>query len=187
MSSAAGSIVAGSWRFTLVSVAGFSPWVVAGGWFYRAAGEAGLYVACLLAFLVAALVLLPGLLDGDDRLRRTARWFLPAFTAYAVVWCACWFALGGRTGEWLGALAGGACFVALTAWLLDRPRSLLVAMLVFIIAHAAGYFTGDQAYRVITASAQPKVFGMLAWGLCYGIGFGAGIGWLVYAGGKRSA
>jgi hypothetical protein len=187
VSNAAGDVLAGSWRFKLVSIAGFSPWVVAGGWFHRTVGEAGLYAACLLAFLAAALVLLPGLLVGDARLRRTARWFLPSFTTYAVVWCACWFGLGGRTGEWLGALAGGACFVALSAWLLGRPRSPLVATVVFLSVHTAGYFAGDQAYRLIAASTHPKLFGMLAWGVCYGIGFGAGIGWLIHAKNKQTS
>ena len=176
-SDAPATVFAGIWRFTLVSVAGFAPWVLAGPWFYRTVGEAGLYLACLVAFLLSALLLLPGLLAGERRLRRTAMWFLPAFTAYAVLWCACWFALGGRAGEWAGAVTGVAAFVALSAWTLGRPRAPLITAAVVIAAHAAGYFAGDQAYRGF--SGQSKTLGMLAWGVCYGVGFGAGLGWLI--------
>lgn len=181
LSSDAGrTMLSATWRFTLVSIAGFAPWVLAGRWFYRTVGEGGLYAACLLAFLGAAVLLLPALLTGERRVRRTALWFLPAFTAYAVVWCACWFGFGGRTGEWTGALIGGAVFVALSVWTLGRPRTLFITTLVFLAAHTAGYFAGDLAYRVLGSSAS-KTIGMLAWGVCYGIGFGAGIGWLVHA------
>lgn len=40
------SIRRGIVGFTLVSVAGFSPWALFGRWFYRHAGKAGLYAAC---------------------------------------------------------------------------------------------------------------------------------------------
>lgn len=180
MSPAAPIVLSGMWRFTLVGVAGFAPWILAGGWFHRTLGEAGLYAACLAAFLLAALALLPGLLVGEARLRRTARWFVPAFTAYAVLWCACWFTLGGRAGEWAGAVGGVVAFVVLSAWTLGRPRAPLLTALVVIVAHAAGYFGGDHAYHAL-AAAQAKTLAMLAWGVCYGLGFGAGIGWLVHA------
>jgi hypothetical protein len=180
-STAASAVVAGTWRFTLVSLAGFAPWVLGGRWFYRTIGEGGLYAVCLFAFLGAAVLLLPALLTGERRVRRTLVWFLPAFTTYAVIWCACWFGFGGRTGEWSGALVGGAAFVALSAWALGRPRAPLITTLVFLVAHTAGYFAGDQAYHACAAAAAPKMLGMSAWGVCYGVGFGAGIGWLVHA------
>ncbi|MBA3700667.1 MAG: hypothetical protein H0W78_17605 [Planctomycetes bacterium] len=179
--SAAPIVFAGIWRFTLVSIAGFAPWVVTGGWFYRHVGEAGLYLACLLAFLVAALVLLPGLLSGPRRVQRTAMYFLPAFITYALLWCACWFLLGGRLGEWAGAISGGSAFVLISAWLLGRPRSLLLALVVFVAAHAVGYFAGGQAMHLLLSAGTAKALGMLAWGVCYGLGFGAGLGWLVAA------
>lgn len=179
--SAGPAIIAGLWRFTLVSIAGFAPWIVTGGWFYRTVGEAGLYAACLLTFLAAALLLLPGLLRGPRRVRRCAAFFFPAFIAYAVLWCLCWFTLGGRTGEWTGALLGGSAFALITAWVLGRPRSLLLAVVVFVVAHAAGYFAGGEAMHLLMANGAPKPLAMLAWGVCYGVGFGAGLGWLVHA------
>lgn len=179
--SALPAVLDGIWRFTLVSLAGFAPWIFCGSWFYRTLGEVGLYAACLLAFLLTSLVLLPGLLSGPRRRQRCATFFLPAFSAYAVVWCTCWFALGGRSGEWTGALAGGAAFTLITAWLLGRPRSLLLALIVVVATQVLGYFAGDAAMKALAASGRPGMSGMLAWGICYGVGFGAGLGWLVQA------
>ena len=177
--SAAPSILAGIWRFTLVSIAGFAPWVVSGGWFYRTLGESGLYTACLLAFLAAALVLLPGLLAGPQRLRRCATFFFPAFIVYALLWCACWFTFSGRAGERAGALIGGSAFALITVWVLGRPPSLLLAVLVFVLAHAAGYFAGGEAMHLLLANGVAKPLAMLAWAVCYGVGFGAGLGYLI--------
>lgn len=173
------SVVAGAWRFTLVSIAGFAPWAFAGHWFHRQVGEAGLYAGCLVAFLLAAIFLLPGLLNGPRRLARCIAFFFPAFIAYAVLWCACWFTLGGRTGEWTGALIGGSAFVLITAWVLGRPRSLLLTVTVFVLAHTAGYFAGGETMHLLVANGAPKPLSMLAWGVCYGVGFGAGLGLLV--------
>lgn len=175
------SIIAGIWRFTLVSLIGFAPWIISDGWLGRHLSEPLLYALCLLAFLIAALVLLPGLLEGDRRVRRTAQWFLPAFTAYAVVWCACWFTFGGRAGEWAGAVAGGAAFTLLATWALGRPRSLLLTLLVVITCQVLGYFGGGALMAAVSDGGHPGMLGMSAWGLGYGIGFGAGVGWLVHA------
>ena len=174
-------IVAGAWRFTLVSLAGFAPWAFAGRWFHQQVGEVGLYAGCLIAFLLAAFFLLPGLLYGPRRMVRCLAFFFPAFIAYALLWCACWFTLGGRMGEWTGALIGGSAFALITAWILGRPRSLLLAVVVFVLAHTAGYFAGDHAMHLLAANDVPRPLAMLAWGVCYGFGFGAGLGWLIHA------
>lgn len=184
------SMIAGIWRFTLVSLIGFAPWIVSDGWLGQHLSEPLLYALCLFAFLVAALVLLPGLLIGERRVRRTARWFLPAFTAYAVLWCACWFAVGGRAGEWSGALLGGTAFTLLATWALGFPRSLLLTLLVVIACQLLGYFGGGALMAAVSGGGHPGMSGMAAWGLGYGIGFGAGLGWLVHAchhGGRASA
>jgi len=76
-----------------VSVAGFAPWVCAGRWFHQQVGEVGLYAGCLVAFLVAALVLLPGLLNGPRRISRCARFSMPPWlldTSPVAKPCICW-------------------------------------------------------------------------------------------------
>ena len=44
------AIVRGMIGFTLVSVAGFSPWALFDRWFHRF-GEIGLYLACAIVFI----------------------------------------------------------------------------------------------------------------------------------------
>ena len=44
------SVLRGMIGFTLVSLGGFAPWVLAGRWFYRNTGEAGLYAVCAVVF-----------------------------------------------------------------------------------------------------------------------------------------
>ena len=50
--SLAGSMVRGAIGFTLLSIAGFMPWVLAGRYFYRTIGEVGLYLVCALVFII---------------------------------------------------------------------------------------------------------------------------------------
>jgi hypothetical protein len=172
-------LIAGTWRFTVVALLGFAPWALGGRWFNRTLGEIGLYGVCLGAFLLGALCLLPPLLPGNQRLRRTALGIIPAYTLYAVVWCSCWFALGGKLGEWIGAILGGTIFVVICAWRFGRPSQLLFTCLLFVVTHALGYFAGEFAMAWCQTQAWPKSFGMWAWGLCYGVGFGAGLGYVV--------
>ncbi len=172
-------LIAGTWRFTVVALLGFAPWALGGSWFYRNIGEIGLYSVCLAAFLFGALLLLPPLLAGEQRYRRTASSIIPAYTLYAIIWCGCWFALGGKLGEWIGAILGGTAFVLFCAWRLGRPPALFIACLIFVSVHAGGYFAGDAAMTWCKAHAFPKSIGMWAWGLCYGLGFGVGLGYVV--------
>ncbi len=172
-------LIAGTWRFTVVALMGFAPWALGGSWFYRNIGEIGLYSVCLAVFLFAALLLLPPLLTGEQRYRRTASSIIPAYTLYAIIWCVSWFVLGGKLGEWIGAIIGGTAFVLVCAWRLGKPRALFVACLLFVSVHAGGYFAGDAAMTWCKAQGFPKSIGMWAWGLCYGLGFGAGLGYVV--------
>ena len=48
------SVLRGMIGFTLVSLSGFAPWVLAGRWFYRNVGELGLYVACAIVFMASS-------------------------------------------------------------------------------------------------------------------------------------
>ncbi len=183
-------IVAGVWRFTGVALLGFAPWAIAGSWFYRTTGELGLYCACLVSFLLGALLFLPGLMpttfSWGGRCKRTALYFFPGFVLYAIVWCLCWFLLKGKTGEWSGAILGGLVFTYYCTWALQRPqktmhvRRLLVVSVIFIATHAIGYFSGETAMSWVTTQSGMKTLGMWAWGLCYGIGFGAGLGYIIH-------
>ncbi len=181
------SVATGGLGFGAVSVAAFAVWALAGRWLTSRAGEAGLYVACATVFIGLSGLALRGLTPGPGWWLRFYRVFIPAFTGYAIIWSAAWFLFGFGSGEWIGSLAGSVLFTIITARGFGSFRSLSKACLVVFILHSAGYFLGElltgwlpgPAGRSLFAGlskAQIYTLAKLAWGLCYGLGFGAGLG-----------
>ncbi len=183
--------------FTLVSLGGFAPWVFAGGWFYRTIGEIALYVACAVAFIALSGPLLHRLIIGPGSLSRFYKLFSLAFLAYAAVWTIAWMALarstGGVTAGIIGAVAGIVAMGTLLALGFKTPESALRIIVALLIGNVAGYFIGEWAYSGINALKEGNLTGLVlerqtrsilsktAWGLCYGLGFGAGIGFAFHA------
>ncbi|MDZ4287947.1 MAG: hypothetical protein U0984_08305 [Prosthecobacter sp.] len=165
--------VRGSIGFAVVSTAAFATWAFGDAWFYEHGGELVMYAACCLVFIVLAGLVLRPLLRWPGTIGRFYGFFVPAFLAYAIAWCAGWLLLRSATGEWLGSLAGSAAFSIVMAATVRGWRVLLPSILVMFLAHSAGYFVG--AY--ICAISLHSVGSMLAWGCLYGLGFGAGIGY----------
>src|SRR5207247_7897663 len=77
------SVLRGTIGFTLVSLGGFAPWVLAGRWFYRNIGEVGLYATCALVFIGLSGLLLHRLIIGPGSRVRFYKIFSLAFVAYA--------------------------------------------------------------------------------------------------------
>ena len=166
------SLLRGSLGFAVVSVAAFSVWVFGGAWFERHGGELAMYAGCCLVFVALSGLLLHPLLKGPRALPRFYGVFIPAFLAYAMAWCGGWFLLGAGRGEWAGSLAGSFAFAAVAAGMLRHWQAVVPAALVMFVAHSAGYFGGEKICYDSLHSAGSE----LAWGLLYGLGFGAGIG-----------
>jgi hypothetical protein len=192
------SIVRGSIGFSIVGLAAFSVWAFGGKWFQNHLGEAGMYGACALVFIALSGVLLHPLLAGSGSLFRFYGMFIPAFLAYAIVWCIAWFALRFGPGEWLGSLLGAAAFVGVISWRLHNARGLFQTSLIVFGLHSAGYFLGGQVTHwllspagstLLSGLSKPTqlIVAKLAWGLFYGLGFGAGIGYAFHAVQKKRA
>jgi hypothetical protein len=173
-------------------VAAFSVWAFAGKWLQTNLGEAGLYGACAIVFVAFSGVLLHPLIRGPRSVVRFYSVFIPAFLAYAVAWCIAWFALRFGPGEWLGSLLGSAAFVAVTNWRIGNARGFIRTTLVMLALHSAGYFLGGKSMRWVLVTGGSGLFSglskaglhvmaKLAWGLVYGLGFGAGIGYAFQA------
>jgi hypothetical protein len=183
------SVLIGTFGFALVSLAGFSVWAFAGQWFYQTVGEAGLYAVSAVVFVGVAGLLLNPLVEGGHRIWRFYKAFVPAFLAYSIVWSLCWFLLKSGKGEWLGSFLGCVAF----AWLLGRSlgstQELWKVILVLFAGHSAGYFLGGIVF--VSKSIPDLLQGLsrqqiglirkMLWGLLYGLGFGAGIGYAFYA------
>lgn len=186
------SVTRGMIGFTLVSLGGFAPWVLAGRWFYRNVGEIGLYGACAIVFIGLSGVLLHRLIIGPGSLPRFYQIFSLAFVGYATAWTVGWMSFGGLTGSIVGALAGIAVMGGILALGFRAPRSMFKIFLVLLAANAAGYFIGEWAYNLASALREGNASGIVLssttrsllskslWGLFYGLGFGAGIGATFY-------
>lgn len=178
--------------FTLVSLGGFAPWVLAGGWFYQNTGELGLYLVCAVMFIGLSGVLMHRLIIGPGSLGRFYKIFSLAFVGYAIAWTIGWMAFRGVTGSVVGALAGIAVMGAILAIGFATPGTILKVFAVLLLANVAGYFVGEWFYNLVKSLKEGNATGLVLspttrsvlsktmWGLCYGMGFGAGIGGAFY-------
>jgi hypothetical protein len=187
------SVLRGMIGFTLVSLGGFAPWVLAGRWFYRNMGEVGLYLVCATVFIGLSGPLLHRLIIGPGSLVRFYKIFGLSFFAYAVAWTIGWMLFGGFQGSLAGLLAGTTVMGAILACGCARCDAVLKIIPVLFVANGAGYFIGEWAYNFIPTLKEGNALGIVlerstraalaraAWGLLYGLGFGAGIGFAFHA------
>ncbi|MCX6863643.1 MAG: hypothetical protein NT050_12170 [Verrucomicrobia bacterium] len=182
--------------FTILSLAGFAPWAAFGSWLSARVGEVGLYLTCAAVFLGLSGPLLSGLIVGPQPKRRVYLVFAPAFAAYAVLWIAGWFALKGVWHGHAGSLGGLLAGTLAMGWILAASFSVRnlgwQIVLILFALNTAGYFIGGWLEMAtftyakthgISAGLSRHAWGVIAkslWGLCYGLGFGTGIGWAFY-------
>ena len=78
-------------------------------------------------------------------------------------------------------------FAVIACTLLARPRAPTASFLVLVATHSAGYFLGDASVKWLTGPSWIETFpalsksqigtlAKLSWGLFYGLGFGASLG-----------
>jgi hypothetical protein len=177
----------GSLGFGSVSVAGFAVWAFAGRWLGAQVGMAGLYLACAIVFIALSGLALHPLVRGPASLVRFYKIFIPAFAAYAVAWSAAWFAFRFGLGEWLGSLAGSVVLAVMVARGFGNFRPVIRVMVVIFVLHSAGYFLGGKSMLWLTIPAHGGLRGghisslaKLSWGLFYGLGVGAGLGYAFF-------
>jgi hypothetical protein len=196
------SIARGVFGFTLVSVAGFLPWVLAGNWFYSHSGEVGLYVTCAVVFVALSGVFLHKLIIGPESLKRFYLFFSVCFGAYAVVWIAVY--LGSHdhlsnTMRSVAALFAATAVMGLFFGVAFEALAMAPLMIVMLfVLNSAGYFIGGwiegylgslkELNLGVTTLSGPSlhIFMKAMWGVCYGIGFGAGLGAAFYASQRKA-
>ena len=118
--------------------------------------------------------------------------FTVAFLAYAACWILAWMSLRGHLGSVIGLLFGTAVMAWMLVWAFDARREFPKVAAVLFVLNAVGYFGGGWVEAEIVRLRTIHTFGltfdgrstltlaMLAWGVCYGIGFGAGLGLAFY-------
>jgi hypothetical protein len=167
------SVLRGIIGFTLVSVAGFAPWPIIDRWFPWM-GEMGLYVVCTAVFIGLSGPLLHRLIIGPGSLPRFYKVFTLAFTAYVIAWAAFWIWLRSDVGEITGLLGGTAAMGAIVAFAFDSRRAVVKIIAALFVLNAAGYLAGRWFGGKL--GIDHRLTAILLWGICYGIGFGAGLG-----------
>ncbi|HEY3901813.1 MAG TPA: hypothetical protein VGM54_24585 [Chthoniobacter sp.] len=172
------SIVRGAVGFTLVSAAGFVPWAVFGLRLRKQIGEAGLYAVCALIFIGLSAPLLHRLMIGPGSLPRFYKLFGLSFAAYSVAWILGWMALRGHPGSLLGLFAGTAVMGWMLAMAFDAQASLASIIAALFLLNTLGYFVGGVFEGKLMS--QLPLMAKLQWGVCYGLGFGAGLGIAFY-------
>ena len=172
-SSSVQSMVYGSLGFGLVSVIAYSIWA-----FRLVRGPGLLFAAVALAFMVLSGPALSRLVATKGSTLRFSLTIGIAFLAYAVVWCVFWFGLKGKyNADLFGSMLG----IAALTWIIQRwvgqgkARGFLSNCGVVFLFHTLGYFLGNEVY-----SQAPGSAGRLLWGAVYGLGFGAGLGYLLF-------
>jgi len=165
------SIFYGAVSFGLTSAAAYSIWA-----FKWMKESPVMYLAIALVYLGLGGLALSRLVVVRGAWKRFPLLFALAFLVYAIGWCAFWFGLKGRNyADLWGALVG----LAGMAWLIQRAfghsRGFLRVFLVLFLCHSAGYYLGGELYAQVRGPT-----GRLLWGVAHGLGFGAGLGFLLY-------
>ena len=182
------SLMRGMFGFTAVSVAGFLPWGMFGKWFHGHGGELGMYVTCAIVFIGLSGLLLHSLIMGAGSLARFYKLFSVSFAASSVAWIAGWMSLHGHPGSVAGLLAGTTVMGVMLTTAFDARREALKVIAALFVLNSAGYFIGgwiEQALvgipecsmgGVTLAKPAQLVLAKIQWGVCYGLGLGAGLG-----------
>ena len=170
-----------------MSILGFAPWALSGRWFYKNWGEAGLYAVCAIVFIGTSGLAMHRLIIGPGSLGRFYKLFTPAFAAYAVAWIGGWMALRGHLGSIAGLLAGTVLMGLFLANAFEAREQTLKVIAALFVLNSAGYFIGGWVEGAVGSikgsSISRSTIMMIAkslWGVCYGVGFGAGLGLAFY-------
>jgi hypothetical protein len=170
--SCANSALRGAVAFGTVSTVAYGIWA-----FGLLPYGLGMYAAIAVVYLGLGGLALAGLVAGRGVFPRVTALFAAAFLAYAVVWCLFWFGLRGKHhADLWGAAVGLALMTLIIRRVFGANGSGLAAWAVLFAYHTLGYTLGDELHAAVRGPV-----GRLLWGAAHGVGFGAGLGWLLAA------
>jgi len=135
-----------------------------------------MYSAIAAVYIVLSGLALSRLVIGRKILLRFTLLFASGFFVYAILWCLFWFGLKGRYhGDLWGSLLGLAAMTWLFQCAFGSTRRFLAAFSILFTFHTIGYYLGYEAHTYFGGTT-----GRLLWGVAHGLGFGAGLGNLIF-------
>ena len=165
------SIGYGALSFAAVSLLAYSIWA-----FRLISGTAALYGTITLVYIGLTGVALSRLVMGPGATRRFALLFAVGFLAYAFAWCAFWFGLNGKHhADLWGSVVGLAAMTWLCQRAFGQRNDFLPMFAVLFSFYTMGYYAGESLYGAVRGPA-----GRLLWGGMHGLGFGAGLGYVLF-------
>lgn len=165
------SMTYGALSFGAVSVLAYSIWA------YRLIpGTAAMYSSIAAIYIGLTGLALSRLVLGAGATGRFSLLFAVAFAVYALAWCAFWFGLNGKLHADLWGAAVGLWGMALVlSRAFGKKGDLLALFAVLFTCHSLGYYLGDVLYATVRGTG-----GRLLWGAAHGLGFGAGLGYVLF-------
>lgn len=169
--SSASAMVFGGLSFAAVSVLAYSIWA-----FKLVPGTAALYSTTALVYVGLGGLALSRLVQPNGGRKRFPFVFAAAFVLYAICWCAFWFGLRGKFhADLWGAAAGLAAMTLLIRASFPTHASFVRLFGVLFMTHTLGYTLGDELHVLVSGTS-----GRLLWGAAYGVGFGTGLGYVLF-------
>lgn len=164
------SVLYGAIAFAIVSVLAYSIYA-----FRLIPGTGGMYAAIAVVYVALTGLALSGIVAGPGVASRFALLFAISFIAYAAVWCVFWFGLRGKHHA---ELWGSALGLAAMAWIIARAFGYRAGLLplfgVLFAFHTLGFHGGEVLHDLVRGTP-----GKLLWGVGHGLGFGAGLGFVI--------
>ena len=160
-----------AFAFAVVSVIAYSIWA-----FRLVPGRAPMYISIALVYFGLSGLSLSRLVVRPGTIGRFCVVFASLFLIYAVFWCLFWFGLKGKFhADLYGSAVGLAAMTFLFLKVLEKREGFLIVVSVLFTCHTLGYYLGGEGYAVVGGP-----IGRLIWGARHGLGFGAGLGFLLH-------